>query len=59
MAKAEELGAIREIFDRLFGKPKQEVTKHVDGANRAVTEGDDRAAALLDKIRARFMPGSN
>jgi hypothetical protein len=59
MAKAGELAAIREIFDRLFGKPKQEVTKHVDEAIRTVIDGDDRAAALLDRVRARFMPGSN
>ena len=59
MAKAGDLAAIREVFDRLFGKAKQEVTKHVDGSIRTVVEGDDRAAALLDRIRARFMPGSN
>jgi hypothetical protein len=58
MAKGGDLAAIRAIFDRLFGKPKQEATKHVDGTIRTILEGDDRAAALLDRIRARFMPGS-
>ena len=59
MAKAGDLAAIREVFNRLFGKPKQEVTKHVDGSIRTIVDGDDRAAALLDRIRARFVPGSN
>jgi len=43
MAKSGDLAAIREVFDRLFDKPKQEVTKHVDGSIRTVVDGDDRA----------------
>ena len=59
MAKSGDLAAIREVFDRLFGKPRQEISQHVDGSIRSVIEGDDRAAALLDRIRARLMPGGN
>src|SRR5688572_5288098 len=47
LAKAGDLGAIREVFDRLFGKPRQEITKHVDGTIRTIVEGEDRADALL------------
>ena len=54
MAKAGELGAIRELFDRLFGKPKQEVTKHVDGAIRTVS----RATTARRHCSTGFARGS-
>jgi len=42
------------ICDRTNGKPKMEITQHVDGSIRSAAEGADTAAALLDQIRRRI-----
>jgi len=50
MAKAGDLGAIRKGLDRLFGKPRQERTKHIDRAIRTIAEGE---RTNLDRKRQR------
>lgn len=46
------------ICDRTEGRPKQEITQHVDGTIRTPAEGADQAAIILDRIRGRVSPGS-
>lgn len=55
-SKKGSIAHIHELFDRLFGKSRQDIHKHHDGSIRHVIEGEDRATALLDRIRQRFGP---
>jgi hypothetical protein len=46
--------ARRDLCDYTNGKPRQEITQHVDGSIRTFADGETAADNLLASIRERF-----